>query len=446
MSSEIDSMFGDMPKGVTEDMTLSELRRLRFEELKAQRNVRLSDVYKTYDKWLCIKDRGRIDVVLAAALTRRLTGTPIWLFLVGPSGDGKSEQLMALNEPENTVIIHEITPSTLVSGMSTDKQNLDLAPKLKDKVVLIPDMAALLNMHPNDKLKLWGQLRELYDGRAGKTTGISDAKYSGIRVTLLACSTPSIDAQTTIFNSLGTRELHFRTYEGDHEKVMQKVLENEKAEEQMREELQEVTQSFLRYTLIKDMEWPENVKNCVIGLIDYLRYMRAGADKDSGTGELRADVHPEQPTRVLKQMRRLYVALKSLDDGYTDEQAVNVLHHIVVSSINPNRRRVLECFEDEGDKISQYIVANRCKIGVKTAYGELGVLWNMGLLNKQIEENVDRPWQHTEYWFLSQKGKEIRGKIIPSLNNSKGNIPLPIFSEEKKGGEICGTRPDKQGQ
>ena len=379
----------------------------RFDEFKKDHNFTLKDVYKTFDKWMEIQDKQRIDVVLATALTRKLEGTPIWLFLVGPSGDGKSEQVMTINNPDHTVILHEITPNTIVSGMSTKKENFDLAPKLKDKIVIIPDMAQLLHLHPNDKAKVWGQLRELYDGRAGKITGMSEAKYDDIRVTLIACSTPSIDAQILVFTHLGTRELIYRTKKEDETALMNKVMENEKLEKEMRQELKFIVNGFLKYTQLKNVEILEDVYEVIKNLVRYLRYMRATAEFESYTGELRNIVYPEQPTRCLKQFKRLYVALMSLDSDYSSERALKILKHIVISSVSPLRRRVLSFLKkNEDQEFTTSKIAHSAKLGKKTALRELYVLWDLGMVEMRMDE-MEQEWKNIYYWKISNKGISI---------------------------------------
>jgi hypothetical protein len=384
----------------------------RFEEYKKESGTTLNELYKTFDKWLLIKDKKRLDIVLATALTRKMKGTPIWLFIVGPSGDGKSEQIMALKDNETTFTLHEITSNTLVSGMSDEKNNYDLAPKLKDKLVMIPDMAQLLNLHPNDKAKVWGQLRELYDGRAGKNTGISQAKYENIRVTLIACATPSIDSQILVFSHLGTRELLYRTCEEDSQALMDKVMENEKSEDSMKRELNAVCTKFIQLTMIKDQDMSTRVYRRMKGLINYLRYLRASSEHDSFTGELRNKVYPEQPTRSLKQFKRLYVALKSLDENYTDERAFEILKHIVLSSIIPLRHKILQfLIDNKGTEFSTNKIANTLKIGRKSTGRELSVLWNLGLINGHMEE-MEQEWKNFFKWEIDDKGLNLHKEFV----------------------------------
>ena len=133
--------------------------------------VSLKDVHEVYKKYLHIEDTKRLDVVLAVALSVKNKGIPIWLILVGPSGDMKSVQLNAIMAWDRAFVLHGLTSKTLVNGSKNKKKAPDLAPKLNNKLVVIQDMAQILEMHPQQKAELWGQLRDLFDGYAGKCSG-----------------------------------------------------------------------------------------------------------------------------------------------------------------------------------------------------------------------------------------------------------------------------------
>lgn len=386
----------------------------------------LGRVHETYQKWLHIKNTDRIDVVLAVALSRKMEGTPLWLILVDSSGGGKSEQIMALDDEgmtnsdelqveSTTKIIQQFTPRTLVSG--TNLKSDDLAPKLDRKIMLIPDFAQLLTLHPNDKTQVWSQLRELYDGRAGKQTGLgTDKNYKGIRVTLIGCATPSIDEQILIHQALGTRELIYRPEkELDKEKLMIKVLENEQAENEMKQELRFITHAFLGSTKIKNIKLPEDVLAQIKNYSKLLSILRASAPIDSYSGELRGEITPEEPTRILKQLKRLYVCLMSLDDNYPSEKAMDIIHDIVFSSSDQIRCKVINFFiksENRNNEFSTNQVAQELKYGFKTIKIELSVLWHLGLLDMRPEEqmnNYGAVYRTDQIWSLNRENETIKG-------------------------------------
>lgn len=349
--------------------------------------ISLKEVYDTYKKWIYVENLRRIDIGLAIRLIADIYGTRVWLIIVGASGDWKTEQVMALENPTKTKIIRNFTSKTLVNG---NPRTPDLAPLLKNMTILISDMSQILKLNPNEKAEVWAQLRDLYDGYAGKQSGMGkDVEYKDLNITLIGASTPTIDKQILIHQDLGTRELIWRTEKTEKTKIMDMVLENEKAEAQMRVELNNITNDFLKDRKYnKNIEIPDNIITELKFQSLLLTYLRAPAESDNFTGELLGDVYPEQPSRILKQLKRIYIALKSLDDDYPDDYAIDIIKHLVKSSSIKIRNDIIELLiKDNEDEKSTNKIAEDLKIGFKTAFKELNALWNLGMIErKSVEE------------------------------------------------------------
>jgi DNA-binding transcriptional ArsR family regulator len=367
--------------------------------LKETKITSLKDVHRFFKKWLYINNTNRIDLMLATHITRTAPGTKVWIIFIGGSGAAKSEILKTLDDTDsklnspNTYVIQEITPNTLVSGNPFAK---DLAPSLHNKTVLIMDMAILINLKRDDKAKVWAQLRELYDGNARKVTGSpkGDKTYTGLNVTLMACSTGVIDEQILIHQSLGTRELLYRIdpieEKKEEEFLMQKVIENENNEKLMRYELRTVIQKFLIDRSYKDIPLPSNVLDEIKRLVCYLRVMRASVALDSYNGDVIATVEPESPTRVLKQFTRVYKSLKALDENYPDEKAIEILREITRSSCNLDRIKVFEeMMKHPEDNFSVTEIGQRIRLGKSSVTRHLSSLWNLGLIDRVHTDTIN---------------------------------------------------------
>lgn len=386
------------------------------EKMRVKLNPTLNDVHKVYKKWLHVDDEKRIELGLAVALTRKAVNSPpIWLIIVSPSGDWKSEQINALYEPEHVVKLDRLTSKTLISG--SPKVD-DMAPKLKDKLILFSDFASMLKAHPQEKAEIFAQLRELYDGRAGGSYGTGKhSHYENLRTTWLIGSTPAIDRQILIHQDLGTRELVYRPYidKDQLNKLKARIIENRYSLPDMRAELREVTTQFLKKTELQQIELKSEVLGVLYALVDYLAVMRANAACDSYSGELLSDVDMERPTRVLQQYVILYEALKSLRPDYPDERACEILRDLTFSSSNPNRSKIFSYLKNfQLDKITTSAIAKALKIGVKTAYSECFALWNLGILNRG-EEEVG--YKEVKLWSIDMENELTRNllKIDDSL-------------------------------
>lgn len=369
-------------------------------EVKEIKKISLVDLHDRYKELMYIEDTDRIDIVLAAAISNKLDGIPIWLIIVGPSGDMKSMQLNAIRT-DDTFILHNLTSKTLVNGYRDKFKFPDLAPLLDKKIIIIPDMAQLLKLPPNEKGELWGQLRDLYDGYAGKASGQgTNAKYKDLKVTLIGASTPAIDGQILVHQDLGTRELIYRV-EGnvDKQKVMKKCFENEEMEEYIKKELEIVTTTFIRQAKIERKYISEETYDKIKEIATYITYMRATAEVDQ-SDELRNIVYPEEPTRIAKQLKKLFVCLTALSEDYPEEKALKILWKVGRSSAFPLRIKVFE-FLLNGEEYSTSQVAEFLHIGKSTAKRELNILWNMSLV-KCRKEPTNYPHLTYDYWKLSE--------------------------------------------
>ena len=379
--------------------------------------MRLKEVYKVYQKWLNVTDTRRIDSGLAVALTREIKGTKLWVIYVGHSGDWKSEQINALDNGLHTKVIKGFTSRTLVNG---DPKVPDLAPQLKDKIVLIPEMAQILKLMPADKAQVWAQLRDLYDGVAGKQSGLGlDVLYKDLNITLIAGATPAIDSQILIHQDLGSRELLWRTNgEKDameDDKTMDMCWNNEEAEGNMRLEIKKATQDFLSDNKYNPkIKISEEIKERLKVYCIYLSYLRSPAEIDSYTGELLNDAHPEKPTRILKQLKRLFIALKSLDEDYEDDRAIAVIEHFIKSSCFQNRLKIFEYLLPLSEEETLTHIASVLSIGKKTVYRELNTLWNLNIIKRRTEEYDNFGKEGERYYWIINKKHELVRKLLES--------------------------------
>lgn len=369
----------------------------KVEEIK---KIKLVDLHNRYKELLYIEDTDRIDVVLATALSNKLDGIPLWLILVGASGDMKSAQLNAIRT-KDSFILHNLTSKTLVNGYRDKVKFPDLAPFLDKKIVLITDMAQLLKLPPNEKGELWGQLRDLYDGYAGKASGQgANTRYKDLKVTLIGASTPAIDGQILVHQDLGTRELIYRVGGNiNKQEVMKKCFQNEEIEDYIKKELENVTTTFIRQTEIRRDFISEETYDKIKEIATYITYMRATAEIDQ-SDELRNIVYPEEPTRIAKQLKKMYVCLMSLAEDYPEEKTMKILWKIGRSSAFPLRIKVFE-FLLSGQEYSTSQIAEFLHIGKSTAKRELNILWNMNLLRCR-KEPTNYPSLTYDYWRLNE--------------------------------------------
>jgi hypothetical protein len=392
----------------------------------------LQHVYDTFDKYLYLPDKRRLDLILAIALSKKEKGTPLWLIIVGASGDGKSEVLKTLEGYPDAIKIDSITPNTLASGKPDyhDKdgnliQASDLGHELHDRSTLfiIPDLAVFSSKCSEDKNEIWAQFRNLYDGFINKRTGGGvEREYENCHITFLACSTTIIRDEIIVHQQLGTRELMWDTgledksndYDPKKYSKIRKAWDNEKYEETMRKELAKTTLEFLGAKVFKRIEdelIPDEMKEYLISEANRLAILRATVLIDQSQRECVSPVVPEEPTRLIKQFKRLYIALKSLDPEYSDDRIKSIIKTIVDSSGHKVRQiviRVLEGSFNRWLKIKE--ISTETRIGRNSLKQQLEILWNMGIVDKETrDERIGGyPYYDGENRLIGERGGIIK--------------------------------------
>lgn len=386
--------------------------------------MELKNIHDTIKNVMYVEDTDLIDVLLAIFLSRKQSVIKLWMILIDDSGGGKS-LLLSFFEGSYTKTLMTITPNTLVNGKKSKNSFFDLAPMLKNKVVLIPEFAQLLSLHPDAKRQVWSQLRDLFDGKAGKTSAECDTKYKNLNVSLVACSTEAIDKQLLLNNDLGTREFIYRAKKTNDEELMNIIIRNTNDEQLGKKELEirKSVKEFLKNKKLEDIILTSEIESKIQYWAMVVCKLRAVANANYNTGDLNGNVAIEKPTRILKQFIILYKCLKSLDENYSDEVAIRIIKHISLSTCVPNRRKILVHLLSLNEEVSCRDIRNEFNIGKNTAMLELNVLTALDLVKKKsitIDEEKD-----TYYYRYTINN----GNPIVSFLKKELGIELDVIEE-----------------
>lgn len=371
------------------------------------------ELYKIIRKWLFIPDTTRIDAILAVALSVFDKDCPLWIFFVGGSGDAKSELLKGLDGLPYVRKIDQLTANTLATGKK-DAKDLGAELQNRDTLLAFTDLACLTSLNKDEKKKIWGQFRTLYDGEIYKDTGSGvKKKYDNCNVSILAATTSAIKDEYHIHQQLGTRELLWDTDPDprDNNAKMVKALENNGKKKQMRKEIREAMQGFLQdKTYNQEVEIPTNILTKMYVACEKLRILRASGSTDWKTGEVSVFMEAEVTTRLIQQLIKLYRALRCLDDEYPDERFEQIIEKIVKSSSNIVRYQIYEYFKKNPEWINPFELHQRLRVARLSIAAQCEALWNMGHLKKEFREEAigyegSNRWKQVAYYcpILTQK-------------------------------------------
>lgn len=165
-------------------------------------------------------DLDAVKIVTAAAAAHFLwpDRLPVWLFVMGASGTGKTSLVGSLLSGfPHYHSLSNLTPHTLLSGLSMGKKKeLGLLQRLGSQIIFwISDLSSITQMREDGRAEVMAQLREIYDGEIHKDYGTGKREDWVGKATVIAGCTPSIERIWSLGKELGERFLIVRWRHGD---------------------------------------------------------------------------------------------------------------------------------------------------------------------------------------------------------------------------------------
>jgi hypothetical protein len=359
-------------------------------------------------KWLHLDDKTIIDVIMAAYIANRFNADPCWVNVIGAPSHSKTELLRAFDGHENTYLLSNLTPSTLVSGKDTKKGDPSLLPKLTDKFVVLKDFTTVLAMRSENQSEIIAQLREIYDGKYSKVFGTGkEFKWSG-RIGLIAACTPAYDKHYGVTGALGERFLLYRTGGGNNIKMGLQAQKIVGQEDKMRAEISAAVHKFInKFESIEhaDLEPNDEIDHMIVALACVVALGRCPVERDRGDKCVLYDPEPEGTPRLVKQLMQIGTGI-ALAHGKNqfDEEIYRIIKKIARDQLPVIRLHALQYLWGEG--ATEFLMEWRKTKEIadaikKPSYTTLLVLEDLmvvGCLNRKQEgdgQNSPYLWQLT---------------------------------------------------
>ncbi len=318
-------------------------RAKREAELDLLEPIDFDTMEQQIKKWILIADPGVLKFLAAAYVANRLPSKAVWVFLVGPSGGGKTEILNCLNDLPDIFSISSLTPNTFLSGFP-GKQDASLLPKLTGKTMVFKDWTTILSMNKDARFEIMGQLREIWDGYMSKTFGTGAIRTWEGKVGLIAGSTEAVDMAQQQSTTLGERFIFYRIIMPDRSEVALRSLENDENTELMSRELRNAFFAFVKgidMSVQIPSNDPEYIKE-LIRLTDFITKARSGVIRDFGfKKEVIFVPQAEMPTRVTKQLNALSKALMIINKGPLTDRDRHIIYKAALDSIPGTNKMAL---------------------------------------------------------------------------------------------------------
>ena len=274
----------------------------------------LNNLKKVVHNWFYIEKDEVIDIVVATYIANRFNTDPLWMMIIAPPSNTKTELLRAFDGHKDAYFISNLTPSTLVSGIIPKKGRPDpsLLPHLNDKIVILKDFTTVLSIRSEQQQEILAQLREAYDGQYSKIFGNGkEINWKG-RFGLIAACTPVYDSHYGVIGAMGERFLLYRSESingGQMGLQAQKIVGRE---DEMRAEIRNAFQRFIdQFGDLKDTHFvqDETVNLMIVALACFVAYGRCPVARDRYTQCVKYQPMPEGTPRLVKQFMQIGMGL-----------------------------------------------------------------------------------------------------------------------------------------
>lgn len=293
----------------------------------------LEEVISTFEENMLMDDELRmaLKVMLATALSTDMGGDPLWVYIVGPPGAGKTMLLSALQESKRCIFISTMSPHCLVSGwQGSGSKDPSLIPKLKGKTFVAKDWTEVLSMPAPIQDEIFSTLRGAYDGFVQRPFGNGVMReYRGCFFSMLAGVTNAIHGSNKA--SLGERFLKFQMSpkQNGASDIVMSAIANVGKERQIEESMQAVVKRFMKRRMTDRPDMPNHFIDRLVALVQLIAILRAQVERDWRGDKLAYRPVPEAGTRLAKQLTKMAIMLAFVD-GY---DVVREEHYLIVEKM-----------------------------------------------------------------------------------------------------------------
>jgi len=309
--------------------------------------VNIAELVETFQAELYLPDPTVLVAVVATVAANRLPGDPVWTFVVGPPGGGKTEVLnpiVALPEARaldafSLAGLLTATAGGEVGGLLANLDELDDGHR--NGIAVIRDFSTILAAGAAGLDERFAVLRRLYDGAYDRVVGHRGGMRIGWvgKLGLLAAVTDEIDQHDDQMAALGQRFVYVRQPPaGRSERIalQERMRANFGREREMRDRLAAVTVDFFDRLVLADRPGVPVDPDRLDALTRFVVLARSHVGHRAG-GDVAYVNEPEMPTRVAAQLRQLYAGVLGI--GLDHDWAMHVAGRVGVDSIPPDRLR-----------------------------------------------------------------------------------------------------------
>jgi len=308
----------------------------------------IHEINALYQETFYMEDNVVLPLLVAMVIGSKLKGPAVWMYLIGPSSNGKSELITMFSKIQFVTQVSDLTTNTFLSGFASNKKEASLLKQLGlNFVVVMKDFTTILSKSDESQEAIISQMREIYDGHMTKYTGTGQVLEwgPGGKGTFIMATTESIYAAQDKFSDMGTRAINYVMMPQDRIKTTKRAIKNAAILEKGKEKVQDAIAEFV---IEKIQALPaylpplsDELEDQIIEVSDFSETCRSIVKRDY-KGAKNLALSAGMPMRMAKQLLAIGQQLTYVYDGELSEDAKNAIFKTGFDSIPKQRRLVLE--------------------------------------------------------------------------------------------------------
>jgi hypothetical protein len=378
-------------------------------------------VIGTFSSTLYLPDPLAVPIVLGAVAVNYRPGDPLWLMIVAPPGDGKTELLHSMLALPNTHLVSTLTEQALLSGTPRkDRAKGSKGGLLREVgdfgLLVMKDFGSILSMNRDSRGQVLAALREVYDGEWVRYVGAEGGlqlRWAG-KVGLLAGATPAVDRHHAAIAALGERFLRMRFPDADADQMAEAARDGRESISGVRAELTDAVSGLFAGLdpTLSPLPLDARRGEQLISLAVLAARARSSVERDEYSRDVELVPPPETPTRIAAGLARLWDGMTMV--GADADTAWRGVTRVAWDSIPEPRRGVLALMLDGAERTTRE-VGEAMDLPTSTARRTLEDLTAHRLVSRDRfgdSDNSAARW-HVTTWTLEKHAAGF--KSVPEM-------------------------------
>lgn len=311
------------------------------------------------EHWYFQPDLQSLLITLAVGVSHFVPDAdPVWLFVMGPSGGGKSTiNIRAASALPQTHAVSDLSENSILSGYHANaKKKTATIGLLVDVgasgIVLMKDFTTLLSKRDDERKKIIAALREIHDGHFDRTLGnVGKISWDG-KVTIIAATTQSLEGCWAVLRDMGERFIQVRTLRTDGVAVAQTAIKQIGHEKAIAAKTVKLAKQFIDYESLRfngnSFKWDERF-NQIKYLAEYVAHCRAPTHHPNNKIEAVKVGETEAPSRLMKAFGQIAHAYALMFRREVGEEELTAVRRVALDSVQTSRARILSLIPDYVD-------------------------------------------------------------------------------------------------